>query len=176
MDREARNDALAGIAILVIVAIFGSVTGEIFIDPLDPGFSSQDFPIGVLTLMTILSLGMLVRAGLNLAKSGWQFYEAGEAGPVLRHLLPAVVLGFLYVWLIEQFQYVLPTLFALSMSMWIFGNRGITRLLLIPAVVTMIFYFLFYGIFGLNEAAGELLSYENAWYFRPLRQFLGFAY
>lgn len=176
MDREARNDALAGITILVIVAIFGSVTGEIFIDPLDPGFSSQDFPIGVLGLMTILALSMLGRSVAHLAKSGWQLYEAGEAGPVLRHLLPTVALGFLYVWMLEQFQYMLPTLLVLSISMWMFGNRGVGRLLVAPVIVTVIFYVLFYGIFGLNEAPGVLLEYENAWYFRPLRQFLGFAY
>lgn len=175
MDKSARNDAIAGLVVLAVVAVFASVTADIFVDPLDPGFSSQDFPIGVLVLMTILALALLARAVLHLAKSGWQLYESGESEAFLRFLLPVVGLGFLYVWLIEQFQYPIPTFFVLSASMAIFGNRGLLRLVVVPAVVTVIFYVLFYGVFGLNEASGEILSYENDGYFRPFRRFLGLS-
>lgn len=173
MDVSARNDAIAALMVLAVVAVFGPMTSEIFVHPLDPGFTSQDFPIGVLSLMTILALGLLARAILRLAKTGWRLYEPGEAEPLRRHLVPAGLLGFAYVWLLEQFQYPLPTFFVLSVSMAIFGNRGFVRLVAVPAVVTVIFYVLFYGVFGLNEAAGEILSYENRWYFRPMREFLG---
>lgn len=175
MDVSARNDAIASLMVLAVVAVFAPVTSEIFIDPLDPGFTSQDFPIGVLSLMTILALALLARAVVRLAKSGWHLYEPGESGPLLQYLVPIVLLGFLYVWLLEQFQYPLPTFFALSASMAIFGNRGLMRLVVVPIIVTAIFYVLFYGVFGLNEAPGEILSYENAGYFRPLRIFLGLS-
>lgn len=175
MDKPARNDAIAGLMVLAVVAVFAPVTPEIFVDPLDPGFSAQDFPIGVLSLMTVLALALLARAGVRLAKSGWRLYEPGESGPLLQYLVPIVLLGFLYVWLLEQFQYPLPTFFALSASLAIFGNRGLMRLVVVPVIVTAIFYVLFYGVFGLNEAPGEILSYENAGYFRPLRVFLGLA-
>ena len=174
MDRSARNDAIAGLMVLAVVAVFGPATSEIFVDPLDPGFTSQDFPIGVLSLMTILALVLCTRAGVQLARNGWRVYEAGEAGPLLRYLVPTVVLGFLYVWLLELFQYLLPTFVALSASLAIFGNRGVVRLVVIPAVVAVIFYIIFYGVFGLNEQAGTILSYNNDWYFRPFREFLGF--
>jgi len=175
MDQAARNDAIAGLMILAVVAVFGPMTSEIFIDPLDPGFTSQDFPIGVLSLMMILALALCARAGIHLARSGWKIYEPGEAEPLLRYLVPIVVLGFFYVWLLEQFQYPLPTFFALSASLAIFGNRGLMRLVVVPLIVTAIFYVLFYGVFGLNEAPGEILSYENQSYFRPFRVFLGLA-
>jgi Tripartite tricarboxylate transporter TctB family len=174
MERSARNDAIAGLMVLAVVAVFGPATSKIFIDPLDPGFSAQDFPIGVLTLMTILALSLCVRASVQLARSGWQIYEAGEARPLLRYLVPIIALGFLYVWLLELFQYLLPTFFALSASLAIFGNRGLVRLVVVPVIVAAIFYIIFYGIFGLNEPAGTILSYNNDWYFRPFRDFLGF--
>jgi len=174
MDRTARNDAIAGLMVLAVVAVFGPATSKIFIDPLDPGFSAQDFPIGVLTLMTILALALCARAAVQLARSGWQLYEAGEAAPLLRYLVPIIALGFLYVWLLELFQYLLPTFLALSASLAIFGNRGLVRLVVVPAIVAAIFYIIFYGIFGLNEPAGTILSYNNDWYFRPFRDFLGF--
>lgn len=174
MDRSARNDLIAGLMVLAVVAVFGPVTTEIFVDPLDPGFSAQDFPIGILSLMTMLALALCARAVVHLARSGWRLYEIGEAEPILRYLVPIVLLGFLYVWLLERFQYLLPTFFALSASLAIFGNRGAVRLLAVPAVVAVLFYILFYGVFGLNEPPGTILSYDNDWYFRPFREFLGF--
>lgn len=175
MDKSARNDAIAGLMVLAVVAVFAPVTSEIFVDPLDPGFSAQDFPIGVLSLMTILALALCARAVVHLARTGWRVYEAGEAEPILRYLVPIVILGFFYVWLLAQFQYLLPTFFALSASLAIFGNRGAMRLLVVPAIVAVIFYIIFYGIFGLNEPPGEILSYENGWYFIPFREFLGLS-
>ncbi len=174
MDKTARNDVIAGLMVLAVVAVFGPATSKIFIDPRDPGFSAQDFPIGVLTLMTVLALALCARAAVRLAQSGWQLYEAGEAEPLLRYLVPIIALGFLYVWLLELFQYLLPTFLALSASLAIFGNRGLVRLVVIPAIVAAIFYVIFYGVFGLNEPAGTILSYNNDWYFRPFREFLGF--
>lgn len=175
MDRSARNDAIGGLMVLAVVAGFGPFTAEIFVDPRDPGFSAQDFPIGILTLLTVLSAGLCARAAVLIARSGWKLYEAGESGPILRYLLPIVVLGFVYVWLLEMFQYLLPTFFSLTATMMIFGNRGITRLVVVPIIVTVIFYVLFYGVFGLHEPPGTILSYENQWYFRPFRTFLGLS-
>ena len=175
MDHAARNDAIAGLIVLAVVAVFAPVTTQIFVDPRDPGFSAQDFPIGVLTLMTVLALVLLGRAFVRLSQSGWTLYETGEAEPFIRYLLPMAVLGFFYVWLLEMFQYVLPTFFALAASMAIFGNRGVARLVVIPAIVTVIFYVLFYGIFGLDEPPGVILTYENRWYFGPFRHFLGLS-
>jgi len=175
MNRAARNDAIAGVMVLAIVAVFGPWTSEIFVDPRDPGFGAQDFPIGVLVSTTLLALALCAGAVVVLARSGWRVYEPDEAGPLLRYLLPIVALGFFYVWLLEQFQYLLPTFFTLAASLAIFGNRGPIRLIAIPTGVAILFYVLFYGVFGLNEPPGEILSYENNWYFRPFRTFLGLS-
>ncbi|MFT5174842.1 MAG: hypothetical protein ACI8W7_003031 [Gammaproteobacteria bacterium] len=173
MDRAARNDAIAALMMFAVVAVFGSVTSQIFVDPRDPGFGAQDFPVMVLVMMTALALGLGGLALVRLASSGWRLYEAGEAGPVLRYLLPMLLLGFVYVWLLELFQYVLPTFCALTASLAIFGNRGLFRLVGVPLIVTALFYILFFGVFGLNEPEGVLLSYESGSIFRPLRTMIG---
>jgi hypothetical protein len=163
------------VLILAVVAVFAPAVRYIFIDPLDPGFSARDFPVGVLALMAILAGALLVRTLPRLAQDGWRLYEAGEAHPLFRYLLPIAALGFLYVWLLDMFQYMLPTVFALSASMAIFGNRGFARLAVTPVLVALIFYVLFYGIFGLSEPEGTVLSYDNQWYFRPFRAFIGMS-
>ena len=173
MDRAARNDAIAALLMLAVVALFASVTAQIFVDPRDPGFGARDFPVMVLLLMAALALAQGGLALVRLARSDWHVYEAGEAGPVLRYLLPMLVLGFVYVWLLELFQYVLPTFCALAASLAIFGNRGAFRLMAVPLIVTVLFYFLFFGVFGLNEPEGVIVSYESGGFFRPLRIVLG---
>lgn len=173
MDKTARNDALAGALVLLVTGLFASVTGDIYIDPLDPGFSSVDFPIMVLTLLTILSLVLIGNAILPLARSNWKLYQAGEWKPAVRYVVPTAVLGFAYVWFITMFQYPMPTLIATVGMLAMFGNRGWSRLLLIPVVSTVVYYILFYALLGLHEAPGTVWQYETQWFIRPIRDFVG---
>lgn len=173
MDRSARNDAVAALLIFVVIGIFASVTGKIFVDPMDPGFSARDFPVGVLSLLTILALVLFGRSVRALARTGWRLTERGEFDVFFQHLAPIVAMGFFYVWCIELFQYPLPTFFALSGALAMYGNRGATRLVVVPLIVTALFYVVFYGVLGLSETPGAIWNYENEWYFRPLRDFIG---
>lgn len=173
MDKTARNDALAGVLVLLVTGLFASVTGDIYIDPLDPGFSSVDFPIMVLSLMTILSLFLIGKAISPLARTNWKLYEPGEWKPAVRYVVPTAAIGFAYVWFITMFQYPLPTLIATVCALAMFGNRGLGRLLLIPLVSTLIYYILFYALLGLHEAPGTVWEYETQWFIRPIRDFIG---
>lgn len=173
LDRSARNDAIAGILILCIILTFALATGEIFVDPLDPGFSARDFPIAILVLLTLLSISLLRPALIALAKTGWRIYEAGEADSVLRYIVPMVAIASFYVLMINMFQYPASTFIASFGALTLYGNRGFKRLIVIPLIATAIYYVLFYGILGLFEEPGTLWSYSNQWYFRPLRDALG---
>lgn len=173
LNQSARNDAIAGILILFIVFIFASVTGDIFEDPLDPGFSAKDFPITILVLLTILSLSLLRPALVALAKSGWHIYEAGEADSFLRYIVPMVAVASLYILLIYLFQYPASTFVASFGALTIYGNRGFKRLIVIPLIATALYYVVFYGVLGLFEEPGTVWSYSNQWYFQPLRHALG---
>jgi hypothetical protein len=173
VDKSARNDAIGAVLILLVTGLFASVTGEIYVDPLDPGFSSVDFPIMVLSLLTVLSLMLLARALSSLARTGWVLYERGEIEPILRYVAPLVLIGFAYVWCIAMFQYPLPTLIATIVSLAMFGNRGWDRLIVVPLSSTLIYYILFYALLGLHESPGTVWEYETQWFIRPIRDFLG---
>ncbi|MCK5921741.1 MAG: hypothetical protein KAG66_12420 [Methylococcales bacterium] len=173
MNREARNDAIAGVLILFVVLIFGLSTGKIYVDPLDPGFSARDFPIAILVLITLLAIGLLRKAIVELAKSGWRLFERGEANDILRYVVPMVAIAFIYVSLWEMFQYPASTVVAAAAALVVYGNSGIRRLVLAPIIVTGVYYVLFYGILGLFEEPGTVWSYSNQGYFRPLRDALG---
>lgn len=173
MDKSARNDALAGVVILLVTGVFASVTGDIYVDPLDPGFSSVDFPIMVLSLLTMLSLILIGKAVPRLIHSGWTLYESREWEPAARYVLPTVLIGFAYVWFMTMFQYPLPTLIATIVTLAMFGNRGLFRLLLVPLIGTLVYYILFYALLGLHEAPGTVWEYDTQWFIRPIRDFIG---
>lgn len=173
LDQSARNDAIAGILILLIVFAFASATGKIFVDPLDPGFSARDFPIVILIFLGILAMALLRPAFIALAKSGWRIYEAGEADGLLRYVVPMVAIASLYILLIQMFQYPVSTFIASIGAVAIYGNTGFKRLVFIPFIATIIYYVMFYGVLGLFEEPGTVWSYSNQWYFRPLRDALG---
>jgi hypothetical protein len=173
VDRAARNDALAGVLILLVTGLFASVTGDIYVDPLDPGFSSVDFPIMVLSLLTILSVALIVRSLPSLMRSGWKLYDAGEAEPLVKFVAPLVVTGFVYIAAISMFQYPLPTVLATAVALAMFGNQGWGRLLAVPLIAAVIYYLVFYVVLGLYETAGTVWAYETRWFVRPVRSLLG---
>lgn len=173
LNLSARNDAIAGMLILLVVCIFASATGEIFEDPLDPGFSARDLPIAVLVLLTILSITLLRSALTELAKTGWRIYREGEVDCLMRYVVPMMVIASLYVVLMYMFQYPISTFVALSAALVMYGNRGYKRLLVIPFIAVSTYYLMFFGILGLFEEPGAAWSYSNQWYFRPLRDGLG---
>ena len=173
MDKTARNDALAGVLILLVTGIFASVTGDIYVDPLDPGFSSIDFPIMVLSLLSFLSLIMLATAIPPLMRNGWILYQPGEFGPLLTYVAPLAGIGFAYISFISMFQYPLPTLVVTAITLAMFGNRGWSRLLLIPFISTLVYYILFYALLGLHESPGTVWEYESQWFIRAIRDAVG---
>jgi hypothetical protein len=79
---------------------------------------------------------------------------------------------FFYLGLINLFQYLLPTMLALSASLAIFGNRGIKWLVVIPVIAAIFYYVIFFGIFRLLEPTGMLLEYDNYDIFGPMQKFL----
>ncbi|WP_315983339.1 hypothetical protein [Aliamphritea spongicola] len=65
-------------------------------------------------------------------------------------VLPLSVLSFVYVWLFQGFGYILATIVTLAIACYLFGVRGL-RLLILPPVVSVIFYYLFFGLMGCSS-------------------------
>ena len=82
-------------------------------------------------------------------------------------------IAFAYIGLINLFQYLLPTIVALSATLAIFGNRGIKWLVVIPIISGIFYYVIFFGIFRLLEPTGMLLEFDNYYFFGPMQKFLG---
>lgn len=158
---------------MLVAAVFFVATAYIYEDPNDPGFSAQDFPRGVVVLIGIFGLTLFLRSLPELRKSGWRIVDSETLKPTLYYVLPIIILGFSYVWLLELAQYLIPTVLVTSVALALFGNRGLVRLVIVPLAGGLVYYTLFYGILGLFEAPGSLISYENTAYFQPLREFVG---
>lgn len=173
MDKSARNDLVAGLVILVVVGIFAARTGDIYVDPYDPGFSSRDFPIGVLGITVVLALFLIGKAVPALARAGFRLYERGELDAFLRYVVPMILTGIVYLWAMEMFQYALPTLLAGAAALSIFGNRGWGRVLGVAFAITLVYYGVFYGVLGMYETPGTVWSYDARGFFRPFREMVG---
>lgn len=158
---------------LLVAAVFFAATGDIYEDPRDPGFSAQDFPRGVVVLIGMFGAVLFLRTLRGFRISKWRIVELEEIQSLLAYVVPIAVLGFLYVWLLQLAQYLIPTVLVTSAALMLYGNRGIVRLVIVPVIGGLIYYTLFYGVLGLFEAPGTLISYENTAYFQPLREFIG---
>ncbi|MEX2643712.1 MAG: hypothetical protein WD270_09675 [Acetobacterales bacterium] len=173
MDRADRGNAVVGVLMLLVVAIFGPATGSIYVDPYDPGFGARDFPVGVLVLMAVLAIALLARSLAGMLRAGEAFGGFGEVTDFVRYVVPMIAIGFVYVWLIGLFQYALPTALAAAASLAVFGNRGFARLVVAPIIATLVYYVLFFGVLGLHEQPGSILAFDSQAFFQPLRIFLG---
>ncbi len=170
------KNLLGGLLVLTIALIlFVPAVSEIYVDPRDPGFSSRDFPVGVLTLLVLLCLLVLFRPlyTILVKRKRWHWHYSQELRDLARHVIPIMTVGFCYAWLISMFQYFLPTFLVAMSSMAIYGNRGVWRLIIIPLFVSALFYLVFFGLLGLYEEPGSVLQYNNQVLFKPLHETLG---
>lgn len=173
MGASAKKDALTAVLMLLVVIPFAMTTGDIFVDPFDPGFGARDFPIGVIGMIILLAGFMLVRSILEIHhQNGW-FSFSDEIAETVRFALPLAAIGVFYIWFVDLFQYALPTLLASSAVLALFGNRGVKRLIVVPVVATLIYYGLFFGVLSLQESPGTLLHYDTHRLFGALARLFG---
>lgn len=180
-DKYAEQDTLfkdlvGGVLVLIVaLGLFVPAVSDIYIDPRDPGFSSRDFPVGVLFLLVLLCAVMLLRPIYNRLqhRDRWHWHYAAETKALFRHVIPIMAVGFCYAWLVDMFQYFLPTFLVTVFATAIYGNRGVWRLFMVPLLVSAFFYLLFFGLLGLYEEPGSVLEYNNQIVFSPLRVALG---
>ena len=63
-----------------------------------------------------------------------------------------------YIILFIGFGYFVATLGSLFLIMFAFGNRNPRTLILVPAIGTVVYQYVFMGLMGLHDPAGELLD------------------
>ncbi|MEO0953296.1 MAG: tripartite tricarboxylate transporter TctB family protein [Pseudomonadota bacterium] len=168
-DQPAKELGVAALMLLVLVP-FSTQISDIFVDPSDPGFGSQDFP------KLIVWLGIALSVALG-AKSLWSLRKMRGERRLRLSQMPGPVLLFgvagLYIYAIGLFQYALPTLALLIFLTIYFGNKGWKRTVLVPICSVCVYYFVFFILFGIFEERGTFLSYDSYGFARSVRSLLG---
>lgn len=160
---------------LVTTLIFYWASLAIEEDPFGTGLQPYVFPQAILYILLALTLIMLGGAAMRFRSNPAPAQNSGsnEVRIFFFWVIPMAVIAFIYLGLINLFQYVIPTIIALSATLAIFGNRGIKWLVVIPVIAAIFYYVIFFGIFRLLEPTGMLLEYDNYYLFGPMQKFIG---
>lgn len=168
----ARRDLTAAIVMLITTLIFFWAAQEIEDDPFGVGMQPYVFPLAILYILGALTLISIAVSAMRLRRETASSGKSNELQIFVYWVLPMAAIAFFYLGLINLFQYLLPTMLALSASLAIFGNRGIKWLVVIPVIAAIFYYVIFFGIFRLLEPTGMLLEYDNYDLFGPMQKFL----
>lgn len=173
----ARRDLISAIVMLVTTLIFFWASLAIEEDPFGTGLQPYVFPQAILYILLALVVIMLAGAAMRFRSDAAPAEANTEASNEIRifffWVIPMAAIAFIYLGLINLFQYLIPTIIALSATLAIFGNRGLKWLVVIPVIAAIFYYVIFFGIFRLLEPTGMLLEYDNYYLFGPMQKFIG---
>jgi hypothetical protein len=172
-NMSARSDFISGLVVLAITLVFYLETQRIEEDPFSVGMQPIVFPETICRMIGAIALIMVVNAARKLQRVDFQQSDGSELRLFVVWVLPMAAIVFAYIGLMDLFQYLIPTALALSATLVLFGNRGIKWYLTIPAISSVVYYVVFFGIFRLLEPTGRLLEYDNNYIFGPMRGVLG---
>lgn len=168
----ARRDLISAGVMLITTLIFYWASLAIEEDPFGTGLQPYVFPQAILYIQTALTLIMLGGAAMRLRTDTAPAKKSNEVQIFFFWVIPMAAIAFIYLGLINLFQYLIPTILALSACLAIFGNRGIKWLVVIPVIAAIFYYVIFFGVFRLLEPTGMLLEYDNYYLFGPMQKFL----
>lgn len=172
MTRSSFKEAGAAVLLIAIALPFTLTVDQIYVDPSDPGFGARDLPRYVTYALLALA-GFLIIKFARHAKFAHTFTMAKSAIWNMRAVIGLGTLALAYIWAIRLFQYAIPTLIALAILFYLFGNRGWKALIAAPVVLVGIYYLVFFIIFGIYEDPGLLLSYDSYTFAQAIRNAIG---
>jgi len=155
---SALGDVGAGLVMLLIAGVFWHAGGAILVHPGDPGLGPRGLPQALCVLIAVFGLILTLAGAWRWRRQGPGVAPA-DLAPVVLWVLPMAVLAFLYVPLVRQVQYLLPTIVMTALTLAIFGNRGWLWLGVAPVVTGLIFYSVFFVLLQLYLPPGRLLNF-----------------
>lgn len=159
---------------LACTVVFYIAALDIEADPFGgAGMEPYVFPTAICFLLGAFTLLLLAKSAPRALRDGLLAGDRRELWVFVSWVLPMAVIAFAYLGLINLFQYLLPTAIVLSASLALFGNRGLKWLVVIPAIFSIFYYAIFFGIFRLLEPMGFLVEYDNYYIFGPMQKFIG---
>jgi hypothetical protein len=170
---SARSDLISGLVLLAVIAVFYAAALSIEEDPFSAGMQPYALPKAVCWMVGVLTALYVANAIRRVRIERSKPWDLTEAKLFVVWVSPMAAIAFIYIGLLDLFQYVLPTIVCLSATLALFGNRGVHWLLTGPIVAALLYYTVFFGLFRLLEPRGQILEYDNYYLFGPLRAFLG---
>ncbi len=113
-------------------------------------------PLTLSALLIIGSSSILLRAILGHVgevQEGYGFQDSN-----IKRINSVISSGVIYVVCFWAFGYFLATFIAVGLIMISFGHRNIIKILLFSIAASLIYQFIFMGMMGLYDPAGEVLD------------------
>ena len=184
---SARNNFISGLVMLAVTLVFFIQVFRIEEDPFGHGMDPDTFPFSVCITLLTLTVGFVISSFFSMRKEDaeqLQFELLSIFGRKIINLphelnlfvgwvLPMSIIAFAYLGLMNLFQYLLPSIFCISATLALFGNRGVKWLVVIPTISMTIYYIIFFGVLRLSEPRGALWEYDNFYIFGTLRKLMG---
>ncbi len=72
--------------------------------------------------------------------------------------IPIMGMVILYVGLLSGFGYLISTMMIAPLAYLLFGNRGLKRAVILPLLVSIIYYIVFFKLLGMFDPPGSILD------------------
>lgn len=153
------SESIVGLAIILMGMYFyysGSFIESFGDDVVGPQFIPR---ITALTL-ALLGLVLLVLSIVRFEGDSLKDPVADLVGSgfFAKVFFPLGLTAIVYVTLFSQFGYFASTLVVTPIVLWIFGNRGIPKIILMTVVTALIFYLIFIQFLGVFDVPGALFN------------------
>ena len=162
-----RTKVELGVTAVVVVAglFFATLAWEI--NPRSHEIGPRAVPMFIATTMILLGILIsFVALKFNLNGNGnssddvdaYEEDDYGFTNSNISRVFSVIGCGIIYIILFIAFGYFLATLASLFLIMIAFGNRNPRTLILVPVIGTGVYQYVFMGLMGLHDPAGELLD------------------
>lgn len=173
---ETKTDPLRQCAVAVLIlgvcGVFATQVGDIYVEATDAGLGARGLPVFVLVTSSLLAAALLLQNVQGAVATLRTRQRDTDLRPVAR-VAGLAILSFGYIWAITLFQYALPTVIVMAAILYLFGGRGIVRLVVIPIVAVACYWFVFFVLLGIFEEPGRILQYDSYTLALKVRQALG---
>ena len=155
MDYKKKLEFYVAAAVFLIGVFFTYQAFQIrpfLIDVVGP----RALPLSLSILLIIGSLSIFLRAILgNVGKiqEGYGFKDSN-----VKRIIAVIISGAIYVGCFWAFGYFLATFVTIGLIMMAFGHTNIIKIILFSLVASLIYQFIFMGMMGLYDPAGEVLD------------------
>ena len=152
-------------AVVVVVGLFFAILAW-DINPKSHEIGPRAVPMFIAVTMILLgALISFVALRFNSIENGngsdddvYVEDDYGFADSNITRVFTVIGCGIVYIILFIGFGYFVATLGSLFLIMFAFGNRNPRTLILVPAIGTVVYQYVFMGLMGLHDPAGELLD------------------